>query len=94
MSGSTDISLLIPPKASATALRTPSGSPDPTTRDALAIFSRTAPSESRVHGVCEDELHLHELGQADAIADVAGASAAIHDLTPSAIFCARIVAGI
>jgi len=44
--------------------------------------------------VCEDELHLHELGQADAIADVAGASAAIHDLTPSAIFCARIVAGI
>nr|QNO49473.1 pyridinium-3,5-bisthiocarboxylic acid mononucleotide nickel insertion protein [Methanosarcinales archaeon ANME-2c ERB4] len=70
-----------------------SGLPDPITRDALAIFSRIASAESRVHGVSEDELHLHELGQADAIADVAGASAAIHDLAPSKVFCARIVAG-
>ena len=70
-----------------------SGLPDPIVRDALAIFSRIASAESRVHGVSEDELHLHELGQADAIADVVGASAAIHDLAPSAIFCARIVTG-
>ncbi len=70
-----------------------SGLPDPITRDALAIFSRIASAESRVHGVGEDELHLHELGQADAIADVVGASAAIHDLAPSKVFCARIVAG-
>ncbi|NOQ29204.1 MAG: nickel pincer cofactor biosynthesis protein LarC [Methanosarcinales archaeon] len=70
-----------------------SGLPDPITRDALAIFSRIASAESRVHGVSEGELHLHELGQADAIADVVGASAAIHDLAPSKVFCARIVAG-
>ncbi len=70
-----------------------SGLPDPIVRDALAIFSRIASAESRVHGVSEDELHLHELGQADAIADVTGASAAIHDLAPSKVFCARIVAG-
>jgi uncharacterized protein (TIGR00299 family) protein len=67
--------------------------PDPIIRDALSIFSRIASAESRVHGVSEDELHLHELGQADAIADVAGASAAIQDLAPSKVFCARIVAG-
>ncbi len=70
-----------------------SGLPDTIVRDALAIFSRIASAESRVHGINEDELHLHELGQADAIADVAGASAAIHDLAPSKVFCARIVAG-
>ena len=70
-----------------------SGLPDSIVRDALAIFSRIASAESRVHGVSEDELHLHELGQADAIADVVGASAAIHDLAPSKVFCARIVAG-
>jgi uncharacterized protein (TIGR00299 family) protein len=70
-----------------------SGLPDPITKDALAIFSRIASAESRVHGVSEDELHLHELGQADAIADVVGASAAIHDLAPSRVFCARIVTG-
>ncbi|PXF61681.1 MAG: nickel pincer cofactor biosynthesis protein LarC [Candidatus Methanogaster sp.] len=70
-----------------------SGLPDPIVRDALAIFSRIASAESRVHGVSEDELHLHELGQADAIADVVGASTAIHDLAPSRVFCARIVAG-
>jgi uncharacterized protein (DUF111 family) len=68
--------------------------PDPIVRDALTIFSRIASAESRVRGVSEDELHLHELGQADAIAYVAGASAAIHYLAPSAIFCTRIVAGI
>ena len=72
---------------------TSSGLPDTIVRDALAIFSRIASAESRVHGVSEDELHLHELGQADAIADVVGASAAIHDLAPSKVFCARIVAG-
>ncbi|MEA1894948.1 MAG: nickel pincer cofactor biosynthesis protein LarC [Euryarchaeota archaeon] len=70
-----------------------SGLADPVIRDALAIFSRIASAESRVHGVSEDELHLHELGQADAIADVVGASAAIRDLAPSRVFCARIVAG-
>nr|QNO49384.1 pyridinium-3,5-bisthiocarboxylic acid mononucleotide nickel insertion protein [Methanosarcinales archaeon ANME-2c ERB4] len=70
-----------------------SGLPDTIVRDALAIFSRIASAESRVHSVSEDELHLHELGQADAIADVVGASAAIHDLAPSKVFCARIVAG-
>jgi len=70
-----------------------SGLPDPITRDALAIFSRIASAESRVHGVSEDELHLHELGQADAIADVVGASAAIHDLAPSRVFCTRLFAG-
>ena len=70
-----------------------SGLPNTIVRDALAIFSRIASAESRVHGVSEDELHLHELGQADAIADVVGASAAIHDLAPSKVFCARIVAG-
>ena len=62
-----------------------SGLPDPITKDALAIFSHIASAESRVRGVSEDELHLHELGQTDTI---------IHDLAPSAIFCARIVAGI
>ncbi len=70
-----------------------SGLPNTIVRDALAIFSRIASAESRVHGVSEDELHLHELGQADAIADVAGASAAIHDLAPSKVFCTRIIAG-
>ena len=70
-----------------------SGLPNTIVRDAFAIFSRIASAEARVHGVSEDELHLHELGQADAIADVVGASAAIHDLAPSKVFCARIVAG-
>nr|QNO49392.1 pyridinium-3,5-bisthiocarboxylic acid mononucleotide nickel insertion protein [Methanosarcinales archaeon ANME-2c ERB4] len=53
-----------------------SGLPNTIVKDALAIFSRIASAESRVHGVSEDELHLHELGQADPLADVAGASAA------------------
>jgi uncharacterized protein (DUF111 family) len=51
-----------------------SGFPDLVSRDALTIFSRIALAEARVHGVSDDELQLHELGQADAMSDVVGAS--------------------
>ncbi|MEA1944703.1 MAG: nickel pincer cofactor biosynthesis protein LarC, partial [Euryarchaeota archaeon] len=67
--------------------------PDPIIEDAAAIFDRIASAESTIHNISKDQLHFHEIGQADAIADVVGACTAIHDLAPSAIFCTRIMAG-
>jgi uncharacterized protein (TIGR00299 family) protein len=67
--------------------------PDQIIEDATAIFDRIASAESTIHDVPEDQLHFHEIGQADAIADVVGASAAIHDLAPDAIFCRPIMTG-
>ncbi len=67
--------------------------PDLIIDDVTAVFDRIASAESTIHNVSKDQLHFHEIGQADAIADVVGASAAIHDLAPSAIFCRPIVTG-
>ena len=67
--------------------------PDPIIEDAIAIFDIIASAESKVHGTPLAELHFHEVGQADAIADVIGACTAIHDLAPTEIFCERIMTG-
>ncbi|RZN38033.1 MAG: nickel pincer cofactor biosynthesis protein LarC [Methanosarcinales archaeon] len=67
--------------------------PDHIIDDVTAVFNRMASAESTVHNVSKDQLHFHEIGQADAIADVVGASAAIHNLAPDAIFCRPIVTG-
>ncbi|KAF5411410.1 MAG: hypothetical protein C5S47_04010 [Candidatus Methanogasteraceae archaeon] len=69
------------------------GLPDPIIDDAIAIFGHIASAESMVHNVPLDQLHFHEVGQADAIADVVGACAAIHSLAPQTISCTRIMTG-
>lgn len=47
---------------------------------AKSVFKRMAVSESRVHGKSIDEVHFHEVGAADAVADVLGAVFAYFDL--------------
>ena len=39
-------------------------------QSALAVFELMARAESKVHGESLDELHFHEVGQNDALADV------------------------
>ncbi len=64
-------------------------------KDVLAIFRIIAEAEAKVHGSTPEHLHFHELGQEDAVADVVGACAAMHNLgfNKAGIFCAPIAAG-
>ncbi len=61
---------------------------------ALDIFLKMAEAEASVHGQPDlEELHFHEVGQSDALADVIGSSAAIHALNCDSVYCTPINVG-
>ena len=47
---------------------------------ALDVFARLARAEGAAHGVDADEVHFHEVGALDALADVVGSCAGLHAL--------------
>jgi uncharacterized protein (TIGR00299 family) protein len=47
---------------------------------ALTVFAALASAEAEAHGVPEDDVHFHEVGGLDAIADIVGACAGLHRL--------------
>ena len=48
--------------------------------DALAVYESIAKAESEVHGRTVDEIHFHEVGSLDAVADVAAVCMLVRDL--------------
>jgi len=62
-------------------------------RDALAIFDILGAAEASVHDTTLDEMHFHEVGADDAIADVVGACLLLDDLAVERVVTTPLSAG-
>ncbi|WP_319507059.1 nickel pincer cofactor biosynthesis protein LarC [uncultured Methanolobus sp.] len=62
-------------------------------KSALDVFAIMAEAESKVHGESLDTIHFHEVGQNDALADVIGSCAAIHEIGADSVFCTPVNVG-
>ncbi|GGK62200.1 UPF0272 protein Cgl2470/cg2715 [Ornithinimicrobium pekingense] len=61
--------------------------------DALRTFGLLAQAESRAHGIPVDEVHFHEVGAWDSVADVVGVCAALADLEVDRLTCGPVGLG-
>ena len=60
---------------------------------ALDVFARLARAEAAAHGIPAAEVHFHEVGALDSLADVVGVCAALHDLAVSEVHCTPVALG-
>jgi pyridinium-3,5-bisthiocarboxylic acid mononucleotide nickel chelatase len=60
---------------------------------ARRVFQRLAEAEARVHGVAAGEVHFHESGGWDSIADVVGVCAALDCLGVTSMSCSAVALG-
>ena len=67
--------------------------PEQVKADARAVYDLIAQAESRAHGRPVTEIHFHEVGTLDAVADVVGVCLLVHDLAPEQILASPIHVG-
>jgi uncharacterized protein (TIGR00299 family) protein len=60
---------------------------------AMATFGRLAEAEGRVHNLPAADMHFHEVGALDSIADIVGVAAALHSLEIDSISASAIAVG-
>ncbi len=65
----------------------------PISERSLAVFTRLAEAEARVHGKPVDEIHFHEVGALDTIVDIIGTVAGLHHLGISMLHCSPLPLG-
>ena len=67
--------------------------PEPVREQAAAVFARLADAEGHVHGIPAQDVHFHEVGALDSIADVVGVCAALHDLGVATVTAGEVAVG-
>ena len=67
--------------------------PEAVRRNTRAIYERIARAESQVHGRPMENIHLHELGSLDALADVLGVCLLMEELAPEKVLASPVHVG-
>lgn len=62
--------------------------------NALSVFSTIADAEGKIHGKSPEEVHFHEVGAWDSVADIIGAILAMEQLGISGISCGPLPSGV
>jgi uncharacterized protein (TIGR00299 family) protein len=75
------------------ALLGKSGLPDPVVERASRVFRRLGEAEAKVHGCALDEVHFHEVGALDSIADVVGFCALHHRMGAPRLLASPVAVG-
>lgn len=67
--------------------------PEQVKRHVLAVYDRLAQAESHVHGVPVTQIHFHELGTLDAVADISAVCLLLWHLAPDEIVVSPVHVG-
>lgn len=67
--------------------------PEEVKKDILAVYDLIAQAESHVHGRLVDEIHFHEVGSMDAVADVTAVCLLMHELKPERVVASPVHVG-
>ena len=67
--------------------------PESVREDAKGVYARIAEAESTVHGHPVDQIHFHEVGTLDAVADVVGVCALMHEISPERVVVSPVHVG-
>ncbi|MDR2924126.1 MAG: nickel pincer cofactor biosynthesis protein LarC [Treponema sp.] len=62
-------------------------------KNVLAVYKLIAEAESHVHGVPVNQIHFHEVGEMDALADITGVCMLIEELAPEVILSSPVNTG-
>ncbi len=67
--------------------------PSKVQEDIMAVYGLIAEAESKAHGVPVSQIHFHEVGTIDAVADIAAVCFLLHRLAPKRIIVSPIHVG-
>lgn len=70
-----------------------SGLPEPVKEQSIAVFTRLAEAEARIHATTAEKIHFHEVGALDAIIDIVGAVSGLFRLGIEEVYASPVRTG-
>ena len=67
--------------------------PEPVRQDVLAVYELIARAEAHAHGCPVEQIHFHEVGTLDAVADITGVCLLMQILAPQQVLASPVHAG-